>query len=332
VPLSFFVTGATGFIGSELVRQIRERGDAVTALVRPTSPPMRREELQRLGVRSIEGDLRNNAVLAEAVRNADLVIHLAALVKARQPSDYYQVNTDGTRRLMSALAELSDPPRIVLCSSLAAAGPTLGQAGESGPVSHYGRSKLAAECAAREYANQVPLVIVRPPIVYGPGDTEFLPSLLPMARRGVMFQGGRGQKWYSLIHVSDLCSALLAAAERAPTVTVDDLAAGLYTVSDGVQHSTEDIFEALAHALGRRQLAIIPVPDAVVYLAAAGSELFARVRGTVPIFNRDKAREMRCSAWTCTTDRAALDLGFTPRIPLHHGLAELICTANGHRR
>jgi dihydroflavonol-4-reductase len=332
VPLNFFVTGATGFIGSELVRQIRARGDAVTALVRPTSSPTRHEELQQLGVRSVEGDLSSDAALAEAVRDADLVIHLAALVKARQPSDYYQVNVDGTRRLVSALAELPDPPRAVLCSSLTAAGPTLNQAGESGPVSYYGRSKLAAEHAARDFADRVPLVIVRPPIVYGPGDTEFLPSILPMARLGIMLQAGRGQKLYSLIHVSDLCSALLAAAERAPTLSVDDQTAGLYTVSDGVEHSTEDICDALAHALGRRRLAIIPAPDAAVYVAAAGSELFARIRGTVPIFNRDKAREMRCSAWTCTTDRAASDLGFTARIPLRDGLVEFVCATNGHGR
>jgi dihydroflavonol-4-reductase len=329
----FLVTGATGFIGSHLVRRIRAHGDAVTVLVRSTSRPERRAELERLGVSGVEGDLATGAGLAEAVRGVNRVIHLAALVKARDPADYVRVNAEGTRRLMSAVAARPDPPRVVVCSSLTAAGPSPapGAVG-GGPVSHYGRSKLGAENAAREFADRVPVVIVRPPIVYGPGDTEFLPSLLPMARRGLMLQGGLRQKWYSLIHVHDLCSALVAAAERGRTVRAPGTLDGVYTVSDGDVHTTADICAALADVLGWPRLLVIPVPDAIVFLAAAGSELVGRVRGTVPVFSRDKAREMRCSDWTCTSDRAVAELGFHARIPLRRGLAELVGAHNGGAR
>jgi dihydroflavonol-4-reductase len=296
----------------------------VTVLVRPTVRPERRAELKRLGVHDVEGDLTTGAGLAEAVRGVDRVIHLAALVKARDPADYFRVNVEGTRRLVSALAVRPDPPRLVLCSSLAAAGPTLPRAAHSSPVSHYGRSKLAAENVARSFADRVPVVIVRPPIVYGPGDTEFLPSLLPMARRGLMLQGGLGRKRYSVIHVSDLCSALLAAAARGRTVRADDMAAGVYTPSDGTVYSTQEFSAALARTLGRQRLVVIPVPDAVVALAAAGSELLGRIRGTIPVFSRDKARELRCAAWTCTNERAATELGFQARISLQDGLSELV--------
>ncbi|MEV4286045.1 NAD(P)-dependent oxidoreductase [Nonomuraea bangladeshensis] len=310
----FLVTGATGFIGRSLVRRLRADGHAVTALVRVSSARRWRHELDRLGADCVEGDLETGAGLPEAVAAADRVIHLAALVKARAPADYFRVNAEGTGRLLSALTARPDPPRLVLCSSLAV----------SPPVSYYGLSKLAAETAARRVAGRLPVVIVRPPVVYGPGDTEFLPSLLPMARRGVMLKGGLGPKRFCLIHVGDLCTALLAAAERGGTVRQDDPAAGVYTVCDGVEHSAEDICLALARALGRRPPLVIPVPGPLVDLAAAGAEVVGRVRGTVPILNRDKARELRCPSWTCTTGRAAAELDFQARIPLQDGLAALV--------
>ncbi|MFG1619702.1 NAD-dependent epimerase/dehydratase family protein [Nonomuraea wenchangensis] len=314
----FLVTGATGFIGRSLVRRLRADGHAVTALVRVSSSPRRRHELDRLGVDSVEGDLETGAGLPAAVAAADRVIHLAGLVKARTAVDYFRVNAEGTRRLVSALAARPDPPRLVVCSSLAAS-PTARP-----PVSYYGLSKLAAETAARRVARRLPVVIVRPPIVYGPGDTEFLPSLLPMARLGVMLKGGLGPRRFCLIHVGDLCTALLAAAERGRTVRQDDPAAGVYTVCDGVEHSAEDICLALTRALGRRPPLVIPVPGPLVELAAAGAEVVGRVRGTVPILNRDKAREMRCPSWTCPTGRAAAELGFQARTTLQHGLAALV--------
>lgn len=324
---SFLITGATGFIGLSLVRRIRARGQEVTALVRPASRPERRAELDRLGVRCVEGDLATGAGLSAAVAGADRVIHLAALVKARDPADYFRVNAAGTRRLVSALAARPDPPRLVLCSSLAAAPLAAGR--EHPPVSHYGRSKLAAEAAARHGADLVPVVIVRPPIVYGPGDTEFLPSLLPLARLGITVQGGLGRRVFSLVHVDDLCTALLAAADRGRTVRAHDPAAGVYTVSDGTDRSARDIGRSLALALGRRPPLMIPVPDPLVFLAAAGSELAGRLRGTVPVFSRDKAREMRWPDWTCPAARAEADLGFRAAVPLHRGLAELVRDRNG---
>jgi nucleoside-diphosphate-sugar epimerase len=66
---------------------------------------------------------------------------------------------------------------------------------------------------------------------------------------------------------------------------------------------------------------MVPVPDAITYLVGLGSEIVARLKGTVPILNRDKVREMTSPAWTCTTERASRELGFTPAIPLAQGIA-----------
>jgi dihydroflavonol-4-reductase len=324
--LHFLLTGGTGFIGQRLARRIIERGDTLTVLVRRTS---KRGALESLGARFTEGDLLSGEGLAEAVRGVDCVLHLAGVTKSRGPEGYFQGNAEGTRRLVKAMAELPSPPRIVYCSSLAAAGPSIPgrprrEEEPPAPVSIYGHSKLGAEQALREFASRVPAVIVRPPIVYGPGDQEFLPSILPMARLGLVLKSGFGPKHYSLIHVDDLCTALLAAAERGQTLRADDPAAGVYMVSDGVEYRWEDVCEVLAQALGRTRPTVVPVPQTVSYVVGLGSELAARVRGIVPILNRDKVKEMRCPAWTCSTERATRELGFTAAIPLAQGFANVL--------
>jgi nucleoside-diphosphate-sugar epimerase len=161
--------------------------------------------------------------------------------------------------------------------------------------------------------------------VYGPGDQEFLPSILPMARLGLVLKSGFGPKHYSVIHVDDLCTALLAAAERGQTLKADDPSTGVYTVSDGTEYPWEEVCAKLATALGHaKPPAVVPVPETVSYVVGLGSELAARVRGTVPMLSRDKVREMRCPAWTCSTERATRELGFTPAIPLAQGLVSAL--------
>ncbi|MDY7232859.1 NAD-dependent epimerase/dehydratase family protein [Hyalangium rubrum] len=324
--MHFLLTGGTGFIGQRLASRIIERGDTLTVLVRKTS---KRGALEKLGARFAPGDLLTGEGLAEAARGVDCVLHLAGVTKSKDSEGYFQGNAEGTRRLAKALAELPTPPRLVYCSSLAAAGPSVpGRPRREeeipAPVSLYGRSKLGGEQALREFADRVPSLILRPPIVYGPGDQEFLPSLLPMARLGLVLKSGFGPKHYSLIHVDDLCTALLAAAERGQTLSKQDPSAGVYTVSDGTEYAWEDFCVTLSQALGRSPPAVVPVPETVSYVVGLGSELAARVRGTVPMLSRDKVREMRCPAWTCSTDRAARELGFTPAIPLAQGLVSAL--------
>ncbi len=317
------LTGGTGFIGQTLAKLLVSHGHTVRALVRRTSV---RGPLEKVGATFTVGNLDSGEGLKEALEGADCVLHLAGVTKARTEDEYFRCNAEGTRKLAEAISQMEKPARLVHCSSLSAAGPTIAgrprrEEDEPRPVSVYGRSKLGGELAVRQYADRIPAVILRPPIVYGPADKEFLPSLLPMAKLGVYLKSGMGPKRYSLIHVDDLCEALYRAALGGKTLSPDDPREGVYFVTDGRdEYSWEEVCQALGNAMGATRNVIIPLPDAVGYAAGLGSEFISRLRGTVPILNRDKAAEMREEAWTCSADRAKSEMSYAPAVTLAEGL------------
>lgn len=305
--MRYLVTGATGFIGGHLLRHLAEGGHEVTALVRGGAAAARLLP----GALPVHGDLATGAGLLTAVQEAapDRVIHLAGVTKAADPRTYEEINTDGTRKLCTALATLPRPPRLVCCSSLAASGPgrLRHEDDPPAPVSAYGRSKLGGERAVGDRG-----VVVRPPIVYGPGDREFLPRLVAAVRAGVLPAVGRpGPRHYSLIHVDDLCRALLTAAESGADGAV-------HHVSDGTEHLWDDIGAAVAAALGRRPPRVVRVPG---WAATAAARAFGR--GTT--LTADKITEALHPDWTAAPGR----LPFTARITLAEGLRSALPPEGG---
>ena len=140
------VTGATGFIGSNLTAHLVERGDEVTCLVGGSS---RREPLERLGVRFAVGDVRDAAAVRAAVRGADVVYHLAGIITAFRPAEMMEVNAEAFRNVAAGCADCETPPTLVAVSSLAAVGPSppdraRTESDPPAPVSHYGRAKRPA--------------------------------------------------------------------------------------------------------------------------------------------------------------------------------------------
>jgi dihydroflavonol-4-reductase len=320
------LTGGSGFVGGALARHLVQRGDAVTAFVRRNS---RTDALRALGVKLAEGDLATGEGLDQALEGVELVHHLAGVTKAASEEGYRRGNAEATRRLALAISRRTLPPRMVVCSSLAAAGPARidhprSEDEVASPVSFYGRSKLAAEQAVRNQARSMPAIVLRPPFVYGPGDEVNLPPLLAMARHGLFLKSGFGPKQFSFIHVDDLCQALLSAGERGDTLSEDDPTRGVYFVADPRAYAWEEFCQSLSRALGRPKARVVSVPESVGWLAAAGSEMAARIQGKVSILNRDKAREMAQEAWTCSPERAVSALGFRPLYPLDEGLAHTV--------
>ena len=315
------VTGATGFIGGHLVRGLVQRGSRVVCLVRAGSC------LDRLGslpVDLVSGDLDDAAALRTAVRGVSHVYHLAGLIKARRAEEFHRVNGEGTARLLEACARSGDaPPRVVLVSSLAACGPStvdapLTEEATPRPLSAYGQSKLAAEREAHARADRLPIVVIRPPVVYGPGDRATL-VFFRLANLGLSLVA---DVQLSLVHVDDLVRGLLLAgrAEAATGTT--------YFVSGDERPTLQELMRLIAAGLGRRVVGVrIPYP--VAHLAARGVELASGLAGRPAMFTRDKARELYQPAWCCRADRARRELGFVQHVMLEQGLHR---TAHWYRR
>jgi nucleoside-diphosphate-sugar epimerase len=284
--------------------------------------PAKAGRLRALGCALVPGGLEDDEALAALVDGCSIVFHVAGIVAARSHDEFLRVNRDGAAKLARAAAR-ARVARLVLVSSLAVTGPS--RPGElrredSGdePLTAYGRSKQAGEQAARETG--VPLTIVRPSAVYGPGDRSFL-ALFRAAARGIVPLLGAGRQELTLLHVRDLALALVAAAESSATLE------RIYHAG----HPTPVTQRALAAAIGRavgRGVRCVCVPAALVrpLLGVAGH--LSRALGRPPLLDGDKARELLASGWVCSSEALQRDAGWVARIPLDEGLAE---TARSYR-
>jgi nucleoside-diphosphate-sugar epimerase len=308
------VTGASGFVGSHLVDALVGAGVRTRCVLRPSSssrwlPPA----AERAIVSS--GDQR---ALERAVEGAHTIYHLAAATSAVNADGYQRANVELTRALVDVIRASAPNARVILCSTLAAAGPSLNGHPRAGhdppePIGPYGASKLASE---RMLASSgLEHVIVRPPAVYGPRDRDIL-TVFRLALRGVVPSFAPRSQQLSLIHVEDLAESLRLAA-------LNGRGGSLYCVADGPPHSWGDIVDAIGEVLERR-VRFVRLPLVVGRVAAHSSCAVARFTGSKPMLTPERVANMAGGAWTCDDARARAELGFTPRIGLRDGLAETV--------
>lgn len=315
-----FVTGATGFVGSHLVEALLKDGHEVVCLVR--DPAKATRVLGERPVRMIVGNLFTSEALDQGCRRADLIVHVAGLIAARNPQEFHAVNAGATARLVETASRVApELRRFIYVSSLSAAGPTrrghpLSESEPPRPVSQYGRSKLAGEDAVQ--SGGVPWTIVRPPTVYGPRDTETLRAFR-FARFGVVPEYAEPDQELSFIHVEDLARAIIAAT--APACEGRIYFACHPEIATWREAMTA-IFAAARAALGKPpgppRFVPIPAPLTVSILWLLGTA--ARLAGRATLLSRDKAAELLAEAWTCTPAALTGDAGWRAAIDLQAGL------------
>ncbi len=305
------ITGATGFVGSHLVELLGRRGLRARALVRATSDTAL---IRHHGLECVPGDVTDSASLTEAVRGADVVMHLAGATRALTADEFFRVNAGGTRNLLAALGG-GDGRRVVLLSSLAAAGPARGREVRPGdeprPLTAYGRSKVEAERLVLGHPG-ISGVVLRPPAVYGPRDRDLL-TFFKLARWGILPALGGADRRLQMVHATDVAEAVMAAAEGSAT--------GIFHIAEPTSYAWGEVLDRVARAVGRAGVRV-RVPGAAVRAAAGVSELIGRMLRRPGIFDRDKASELLADAWLCETDAAFEAFGFRASVPLGEGLKE----------
>ncbi|MBN1675440.1 MAG: NAD-dependent epimerase/dehydratase family protein [Kiritimatiellae bacterium] len=311
------VTGATGFVGSNLVEELLEAGVDVVCLVRPTSDIV---WIRHLPVDIQIGALEDSEVLARAVEDVDYIFHVAGLTRARTEQEYRRVNTDGTRRLVdAAVGACTRLRRFIYVSSLAAVGPNrrsrpVDESTTPHPIDGYGASKLAAEYAVLNEADRLPVTILRPPAIFGPRDRNFLPIFRSAQRFGRVPVVGSLEKQVSFIHIADLTAGIWLTA-------LEPVAIGKTYFMAGGTHTLGKVVETVGKSIGRP---VRPLRIAAPLARFAGElgEWAWRLTGKPRALSRHKVRHLLQKRWTCSWAKAHEEMNFRPTVRLISGMKQ----------
>lgn len=315
--MRYAMTGATGFLGGELARQLRSSGHDVVALVRD---PAKAKPLEDLGVALVVGDLDDAAALDTLLDGAAGFFHVAGWYKhgRRQQETLWRVNVEGTRNALEA-AKRAGVPRTVYTSTIALNSDTAGELRDEtyhhqGPwISEYDRTKWEAHEVAKEYAAAgFPLVIVQPSSVYGPddiGSTQGQITRQVIAGRPTPAPKVGGSSW---VHVEDCARGHVLAMEKGTL--------GESYILAGDRMSYADLLRHVARIADKRGPIILPV--GLVRLVAAITEPIERV---IPIPQTLSAEAARSGIATYYGDstKAENELGWTWR-PVRDGIEETV--------
>ena len=314
--MKVLLTGASGFVGRHILDSLRARGVATAVLLRPTSDKhFLQDHLAAIEVRP--GSITKPESLRPALAEITHVIHCAGLTRASRISEFYDANHLGTSNLVEAInCQGTRIERLVHISSLAAAGPTTPsrparEEDPPHPISEYGKSKLAGELAVRTEC-RAPFTILRPPAVYGPRDSAFLPMF--KAVKSHVLPRPSARQTLSLVFVRDLAEAVVTCLDHRATV------GKTYFVASNEHTTARQIAEEIA-----RQMAVwtlpCPLPAAALWPVCLAQEVVSRVTAKPSLLNLQKFAELRAPGWVCDPSRLLAEVGFSCATTLRQGIA-----------
>lgn len=315
-----FVTGATGFIGSHLVDELLKKGYKIKCLVRKTS------NLRWLVGKPVEyfyGGLFDNEVLAEAVKDADYVYHIAGVTFAKTKKEYFKGNSEATKNFIEVCYKANPGlKRFLFVSSQTAVGPSpdkdhpVDENTEYHPITTYGRSKMEAEKAVIEYFDKMKCTIIRAPAVYGPRDYAILEYFKAMSM-GLQALIGFQEKLVSLIHGLDLVDGIILAAEAEAAVSQ------IYFITSERFYSWKEVGKLTTRLMGKKTIRI-KIPHFAVYTVGAFAQFFSMFQKKPAILNLEKCRDLTRQYWTCSPEKAQRELGFKENLGLEKGFIQTI--------
>ncbi len=316
-----FVTGGTGFIGSRVVRRLRQRGDEVVALVRS---PEKAAELRELGCELVEGDLTSEQAIRDGVRGCDSVFHIAAVYKVGIPASerdaMRDANVGGTERVLDAAID-AGVQRIVYVSTVGVFGNTHGEVvdetysrngGEW--LSCYEETKWQShQVALDRIASGAPVVIVQPGGVYGPGDHSELGNIIDQARTGKLKLMMFPETGLNMVHVDDVADGIVLAHDKGQV--------GESYVLGGQIATMREMVEKVSEIAGRKPPKH-ELPVGVMKALTPIGPVVGKLMGFPPNLRELIATSDGVTYWA-KDDKARRDLGYAPR-DMDTGLRETL--------
>lgn len=313
--MKYFVTGATGFVGGVLVRKLREQGHEVNASVRD---PAAAKDLQAIGVNLFRGDVTDKESLREAMQGTDGIFHVAGWYKigVKNKSDAAPVNVDGTRNVLELMRELNIP-KGVYTSTLAVNSDTRGSVVDESyryggeHISEYDRTKAAAHDIARDFiAAGLPLVIVMPGLIYGPGDTsELRPNVVRILTGQPLVIPD--QTAYCWAHVDDIAQGHILAMEKGKIGESYIIAGEPCTIAEAFRLASEFAGQPAPKVVSHRMMRVL-------------SALIKPLDGLMPpTYTSEGLRVIAGVTYLGDNSKARRELGYEPR-PLREGWEETL--------
>lgn len=290
-------------------------GFNVRCLIRPHQINLR--WLQDLPVDLVRGDLLNSTSTLKCIEDSEYIIHIAGTTKARRKSEFTTGNVTTTNNLLFAASQSKHLKKFCYISSLTAVGPSitgfpLTETAPCHPITTYGKSKLEAELLCKHYSEKMPIVIIRPPAVFGPRDTDILEffKLISYGWRPIL---GSSAKTLSLVYAPDLAKGIIRATFNERTV------GEIYNVADPTIFTFSSIIDYLATCVHRRTIHV-RFPKGVVY-SMAGITQFVAFLGKKPAaLNIEKARDLLQLHWVCDPRKIQEHIGFQTATSIYEGL------------
>lgn len=314
--MRILVTGGTGFTGKALVKRLLDLGHEVVAL--DSKEGLKTQEIRDWGAEVILGSVTDRDVVRRAMKDAEIVHHVAAAFREMNVPDtyYHEVNVGGTRNVLEAALE-AGVRKLVYCSTCGVHGnidhPPGGEDAPIQPADYYQRTKYEAEPIVREFCGRgLPTVILRPAAIYGPGDPERFGLIFRRVARGTFPMFGSGRTYYHPLYIDSLVDAFILAMEEGKGV------GEAYLIADERYLEIEDLVRRVAKALN------VPVkiphyPITSILVAGHLCEAVCRPFGVAPpIFPRrvDWYRQNRAFK----IDKARRELGYRPQVDIDEGL------------
>jgi len=303
IPGSIALTGGTGFIGQHLISALLRDGFNVKALTRkPNALP------ENINLQQITGVLEDQLALVDLVSGTNAVIHVGGRIAGRNLREFESANILGTENLIRAATDQPDGPKLIYISTLAAREPHL---------SHYATTKKEGEIRFQALSAPNNWQILRPPVVYGPGDKQML-KLFKQFKNGFALRPKTSGR-FSMIYVEDLVSAIMYLLKSSPQKPA------IFELDDGHPngYSWNEVVAEASQKL-ERNIRSFDVPTALLHLVGGFETIVSSITNTPPTLSRGKINEFTHPDWVATTNLLNNVSDWESNVNLQEGISRTI--------